>query len=69
LRLYIGFARQDEAFSETRGDGKHYLALRPGELAVAVRARNTGGLRSAYDKIRIRRLADMFLMMSAQPFG
>jgi len=55
LRLYIGFARQDEAFSETRGDGKHYLALRPGELVVAVRARNTGGQRSAYDKIRIRR--------------
>ena len=55
MRLYIGFARQDEAFSETRGDGKHYLALRPGELVVAVRARNTGGQRSAYDKIRIRR--------------
>jgi 4-hydroxybenzoyl-CoA reductase subunit beta len=54
-RLYIGFARQDEPFSETRGDGKYYLALRPGELVVAVRARNTGGLRSAYDKIRIRR--------------
>jgi 4-hydroxybenzoyl-CoA reductase subunit beta len=53
--LYIGFARQDEPFSETSGDGKHYLALRPGELVIAVRARNTGGLRSAYDKIRIRR--------------
>jgi 4-hydroxybenzoyl-CoA reductase subunit beta len=54
-RLYIGFARQDEPFSEARGDGNHYLALRPGELVVAVRACNTGGLRSAYDKIRIRR--------------
>ena len=54
-RLYTGFARQDEPSSETRGDGKHYLALRPGELVVAVRARNTGGQRSAYDKIRIRR--------------
>jgi 4-hydroxybenzoyl-CoA reductase subunit beta len=29
--------------------------LRPGELVAAVRARNTQGLRSAYDKIRIRR--------------
>jgi 4-hydroxybenzoyl-CoA reductase subunit beta len=54
-RLYIGFARQDGPFTESRGDGKHYLALRPGELVVAVRARNTGGLHSAYDKIRIRR--------------
>jgi 4-hydroxybenzoyl-CoA reductase subunit beta len=53
--LYIGFARQGEPFTETCGDGKHYLALRPGELVVAVRARKTGGLRSAYDKIRIRR--------------
>jgi 4-hydroxybenzoyl-CoA reductase subunit beta len=37
------------------GDGKHFLALRPGEFVTAVRARNTPGLRSAYDKIRIRR--------------
>ena len=37
------------------GDGKYYLSLRPGELVTAVRARNTPGLRSAYDKIRIRR--------------
>jgi 4-hydroxybenzoyl-CoA reductase subunit beta len=49
--LYIGHARHDAA----TGDGKNYLALKPGELVVAVRAKNTPGLRSAYDKIRIRR--------------
>jgi 4-hydroxybenzoyl-CoA reductase subunit beta len=54
-RLYIGFARQDEPISETRGDGKFFLALRPGEFITAVRAKHTPGLRSAYDKIRIRR--------------
>ena len=54
-RLYIGFARQDRPITETFGDGKHFLSLRPGELVTAVRARNTPGLRSAYDKIRIRR--------------
>ena len=54
-RLYIGFARQDVPVTETQGDGKYYLSLRPGEIVVAVRAKNTPGLRSAYDKIRIRR--------------
>ena len=54
-KLYIGFARQDMPVTETQGDGKFYLALRPGEIVTAVRARNTPGLRSAYDKIRIRR--------------
>jgi 4-hydroxybenzoyl-CoA reductase subunit beta len=49
--LYIGHARHDGS----TGDGKIYLALRPGEIVVAARARNTPGLRSAYDKIRIRR--------------
>ena len=29
--LYIGFARQDEPVTETRGDGKYFLSLRPGE--------------------------------------
>src|SRR5207249_697757 len=29
--LYIGFARQDEPITETRGDGKTCLSLRPGE--------------------------------------
>jgi len=53
--LYIGYARQDEPVSETRGDGKYYLALRPGEIVTAVRAKNAPALRSAYDKIRIRR--------------
>ncbi len=53
--LYIGHARQDQPVTETMGDGKYFLALRPGELVTAVRARNIPGLRSAYDKIRIRR--------------
>jgi len=53
--LYIGYARQDEPVTETRGDGKYFLSLRPGEFVSAVRAKNTPGLRSAYDKIRIRR--------------
>ena len=53
--LYIGHARQDEPVTETRGDGKYFLALRRGEIIAAVRAKNTAGLRSAYDKIRIRR--------------
>jgi 4-hydroxybenzoyl-CoA reductase subunit beta len=50
--LYTGDARHD---GSGRGDGKHFLALAPGELVVAVRARHTPGLRSGYDKIRIRR--------------
>ena len=53
--LYIGYARQDEPVTETRGDGKYFLSLRSGEFIAAVRAKNTAGLRSAYDKIRIRR--------------
>ena len=52
-QLYIGHARHD---GSAEGDGKHYLALRPGEFVAAVRARSMhAGLRSAYDKIRIRR--------------
>jgi 4-hydroxybenzoyl-CoA reductase subunit beta len=54
-KLYIGFARQDVPVSETQGDGKFYLALRPGEIITAVRAKNTPSLRSGYDKIRIRK--------------
>src|SRR6185437_1140654 len=55
IKLYIGFARQDVPVTETQGDGKYYLSLRPGELVTAVRAKSTPNLRSAYDKIRIRR--------------
>ena len=54
-KLYIGFARQDVPVSETQGDGKYYLSLRAGEIVTAVRAKNMPGLRSAYDKIRIRK--------------
>jgi 4-hydroxybenzoyl-CoA reductase subunit beta len=54
-QLYIGHSRQDQPITETLGDGKYYLALRPGELVIMVRARSTPSLRSAYDKIRIRR--------------
>ena len=54
-QLYIGHSRQDQPITETLGDGKYYLALRGGEFITAVRARNAPGLRSAYDKIRIRR--------------
>jgi 4-hydroxybenzoyl-CoA reductase subunit beta len=50
--LYIGDARHD---GSGRGDGKRYLALLPGELVVGVRAGEVPGLRSAYDKVRIRR--------------
>ena len=53
--LYIGHARQDVPATETQGDGKYFLSLRAGEFIAAVRVRNTPGLRSAYDKIRIRR--------------
>jgi 4-hydroxybenzoyl-CoA reductase subunit beta len=49
--LYIGHARHDGSF----GDGKNYLSLKPGEIVTAVRAKNTPGIRSGYDKIRIRR--------------
>jgi 4-hydroxybenzoyl-CoA reductase subunit beta len=51
-RLYTGFARHD---GSAAGDGKHYLALQPGEFVSGVRAPHDPGLRSAYDKIRIRR--------------
>jgi len=54
-KLYIGFARQDVPVSETQGDGKFYLSLRPDEIITAVRAKNMPGLRSGYDKIRIRK--------------
>jgi 4-hydroxybenzoyl-CoA reductase subunit beta len=49
--LYIGHARH----GGTGGDGKKYLALEPGEMVTRVFAKGTPGLRSGYDKIRIRR--------------
>jgi len=53
--LYIGYARQDEPVTDTNGDGKYFLSLRPGEFVAAVRAKDAPGLLSAYEKIRIRR--------------
>jgi 4-hydroxybenzoyl-CoA reductase subunit beta len=50
--LYIGHARHGDAAA---GDGKHYLALAAGEIVTGVRARNRAGLRSGYDKLRVRR--------------
>ncbi|MCW5773773.1 MAG: FAD binding domain-containing protein [Rhodospirillaceae bacterium] len=49
--FYIGYSRQDGS----TGDGKTYLAIRPGEIVLRVRAKNAPGLVSAYDKIRIRK--------------
>lgn len=49
--LYIGHSKQDGS----TGDGKNYLSLMPGEIVAAVHAKKTPGLKSAYDKIRIRR--------------
>jgi 4-hydroxybenzoyl-CoA reductase subunit beta len=51
-QLYIGYAHHDGAGD---GDGKRYLALCPGELIARVRAPLEPGLRSGYDKIRVRR--------------
>jgi 4-hydroxybenzoyl-CoA reductase subunit beta len=53
--LYTGYARGDRPTTEQEGDGKFYLSLRAGEFVTAVRAVNTPGLRTAYDKIRVRR--------------
>jgi 4-hydroxybenzoyl-CoA reductase subunit beta len=50
-QLYIGHARHDGG----EGDGKRFLALRPGELVARVHTRFEPGLRSGYDKIRVRR--------------
>ena len=51
-QLYIGEARHDGAGA---GDGKRYLALGPGEFVARVRVPFESGLRSGYDKIRVRR--------------
>jgi len=50
--LYIGYARHDDPAA---GDGKRYLALEAGEMVTGVRARKDPGLRSGYDKLRVRR--------------
>lgn len=50
--LYIGYARHD---GSAEGDGKNFLALRPGEMVTAVRATRSASTRSGYDKLRIRR--------------
>jgi 4-hydroxybenzoyl-CoA reductase subunit beta len=49
--LYIGYAKQDGS----TGDGKNYLSLKPAEFVVAVNAAGAPGLRSGYDKLRVRR--------------
>jgi 4-hydroxybenzoyl-CoA reductase subunit beta len=49
--FYIGYSKQDGS----TGDGKTYMAIKPGEIVLRVRGRNTAGLVSAYDKIRIRK--------------
>jgi 4-hydroxybenzoyl-CoA reductase subunit beta len=51
--LYIGHSKHDG--DQGLGDGKNFLSLQPGEIVAAVRARNVAGLRSGYDKMRIRR--------------
>ena len=40
------------------GDGERYLGLGPDELVVAVRARRPAGLRTGYDKVRVRQSID-----------
>ena len=40
------------------GDGERYLALEPDELVVAVRASLPAGLRTGYDKVRVRQSID-----------
>jgi 4-hydroxybenzoyl-CoA reductase subunit beta len=49
--FYTGYAKQDGS----TGDGRKYLAIKPGEIVLRMRAKNVPGLVSAYDKIRIRK--------------
>ncbi|HEY7611272.1 MAG TPA: FAD binding domain-containing protein [Alphaproteobacteria bacterium] len=49
--FYIGHSKQDGS----TGDGRTYMAIKPGEIVLRVRAKNVPGLVSAYDKIRIRK--------------
>ena len=55
-KLYIGYARQDQPVTETLGDGKYFSRAAAGRIRDRrARAATRPGLRSAYDKIRIRR--------------
>lgn len=49
--FYTGYARQDGS----TGDGINYMAMKPGEFVLRIRATAPGNLASAYDKVRIRR--------------
>ena len=53
--LYIGYARQDQPVTETAATASTFSRCGRARFVTAVRAKNTPGLRSAYDKIRIRR--------------
>ncbi len=49
--FFIGHSRQDGS----TGDGIDYMAIRPGEFVLRIRAAAPGSLVSGYDKVRIRR--------------
>ena len=49
--FFIGHSRQDGP----TGDGIDYMAIRPGEFVLRIRACAPGDLVSGYDKVRIRR--------------
>ena len=49
--FFIGHSRQDGS----TGDGIDYMAIRPGEFVLRIRAAAPGNLVSGYDKVRIRR--------------
>ena len=49
--FYIGYSRQDGS----TGDGRTYLAIKPGEIVLRARTKSGAGFASAYDKIRIRK--------------
>ena len=49
--FFIGYSKQDGS----TGDGIDYMAIRPGEFVLRIRAAAPGNLVSGYDKVRIRR--------------
>ena len=67
--LYIGFARQDEPVTRNARRRQIFSVAAAGEIITAVRAQNTPGLRSAYDKIRIRRSIEYPVTGVAVAFG